>query len=164
MKKNAAQQLELYRQLTKSQNLAEVQITYRTKVKPAEREQITSSRDTYEILQRIYINEKIEHVEYFYIMLLNRANKVLGWVKISEGGICSTTADIRVIMQSALLSNATGIILSHNHPSGNAAPSHQDIQLTQRIKEGATILDISLLDHVIITTDRYYSFADEGRI
>lgn len=128
------------------------------------REQITCSRDTFDILKRIYSEDKIEYLEEFFVLLLNRANKVIGWVKISQGGLTCTVADPRLIFQAALLSNATSIILSHNHPSGSSRPSSQDIDLTRKIKEGGKLLDISLLDHVIVTTDAYYSFADEGII
>jgi len=95
---------------------------------------------------------------------LNQANKVLGVTTISEGGISETTADIRIILQAAILSNASGIILSHNHPSGNIQPSGDDNRITQRIKEAAKIVRISLLDHLIVSNETYYSFADEGLI
>lgn len=128
------------------------------------REKITCSRDTYDILKRIYSDDKIEYIEEFYVLLLNRANKVLGWMKVSLGGITGTVADPRIIFQAALLSNATSIIISHNHPSGNLQPSQADINLTRKIKDAGTILDITLLDHVIVTTEAFYSFADEGLI
>jgi DNA repair protein RadC len=95
---------------------------------------------------------------------LNRASKPLGWVKISQGGITGTVADPRLIFQAALLTNSSALILSHNHPSGNLNPSQADIELTRKIKEGGKILEISLLDHLIISGDGYYSFADEGMI
>jgi len=128
------------------------------------REKITCSRDSYDILKHIYSDDKIEYVEEFYVLLLNRANKVLGWMKVSLGGITGTVADPRIIFQAALLSNATSIIISHNHPSGNTNPSSADIELTRKIKAAGAFLDIVLLDHVIVTTEAYYSFADEGII
>ncbi len=162
MKLKPAEQLTLYRQLTKSETLSEVQMSYKPKVKPSELEKITSSYDSYQILKELYSEDKIEYIEQFVILLLNRANKVLGWVKVSQGGITGTVADPRIIFQAALVSNATSIILSHNHPSGNRNPSSADINLTKKVKEGGTLLDISVFDHLIITTDGYYSFADEG--
>jgi DNA repair protein RadC len=162
MKLKPAEQLTLYRQLTKSQNLAEVQMSYKAKVKSSEREKITSSRDSYDILKDLFNEDQIEYIEQFIILLLNRGNKVLGWVKVSQGGITGTVADPRIIFQSALLANATSLILSHNHPSGNTAPSSQDIELTRKIREGGRILEISVLDHLIVTVNGYYSFADEG--
>lgn len=83
---------------------------------------------------------------------------------ISEGGISETTADIRIILQAAILSKASGIIFSHNHPSGNIQPSGDDNRLTQRVKEAANIMKISLLDHLIVSNETYYSFTDEGLI
>lgn len=164
MKRTPAQQLQLYRQLIKSPNLSEVQMSYKTKVKPSELEKIMSSHDSYEILKDLYNDDQIEYVEQFIILLINRANKVLGWVKISQGGITGTIADPRIIFQAALMSNATSIILSHNHPSGNRNPSSADIDLTRKVTAGGKLLDISVMDHLIITTDGYYSFADEGMI
>lgn len=162
MKRTPAQQLQLYRQLTKSPNLAEVEMSYKSKVKPSERETIRSSYDGYQVLQNVYSDDRIEHVEEFIILLLNRCNKVLGWVKISQGGITGTVADPRIIFQAALITNATSIILSHNHPSGNRTPSSADIDLTKKISAAGKTLDISIYDHIIITTNGYYSFADEG--
>jgi len=96
-------------------------------------------------------------------MLLNRANKVLGISTISNGSLSGTLVDIRIIMQYALKANAHSIIVSHNHPSGNCKPSENDLSITQKIKEAGKILDISLLDHLILTPDdTYSSFADEG--
>jgi DNA repair protein RadC len=88
----------------------------------------------------------------------------LGIVHISEGGLDSTSADIRIIMQAAILGNASAMILSHNHPSGNKQPSNQDDLLTDRVKKAAKLFDIQLLDHIIVTDSGYYSYLDEGRI
>lgn len=164
MKQIPATQLKLYYQLTRCSNLAEVELSYKSKVKPSMREKIVCSRDTYDILKRIYDDTRIEHVEEFYVLMLNRGNNVMGWIKISEGGISSTTADVRIIFQAALLSNATSIVISHNHPSGNLQPSNADIQLTRKVKEAGKLLDIELMDHVIVSTEAYYSFADEGML
>jgi DNA repair protein RadC len=96
-------------------------------------------------------------------MLLNRSNAVLGMMKVSKGGISGTVTDVRVILQAAIKANASGIIVCHNHPSGNIQPSETDSRLTQKIKEAGQVMDIQLLDHLIITTEgRYYSFADNG--
>ena len=164
MKLTPADQLTLYRQLTKSPALSEVQMSYKSKVKTSELEKITSSRDSYLLLKDLYSDDHIEYIEQFIILLINRANKVLGWVKISQGGITGTIADPRIIFQAALMSNATSIILSHNHPSGNKNPSSADIDLTRKVHAGGKMLDITVMDHLIITTDGYYSFADEGMI
>ncbi len=122
--------------------------------------QISSSRDAYELISENW--EDVSYVESFKIILLNRANKVLGVTIISKGGMSGTTADPKVIFQAALKANASGIILSHNHPSGNLKPSQQDIDLTKKIKNAGKALDISVLDHLIITDSSFYSFNDEG--
>jgi DNA repair protein RadC len=98
-------------------------------------------------------------------MFMNRANRVIGINKLSFGGITGTVADIRLILGIALKTASTGIILSHNHPSGNLKPSFQDEQLTQKIKQAAELMDIKLLDHLIIgTNNEYISMADDGFI
>ena len=106
----------------------------------------------------------MQHVEETYALLLNRANKALGFSKISVGGTTGTIVDIKVIFQTALKSNASSIILCHNHPSGNLKPSEADIKITRSIKEAGKLMDIPLADHLIITDESYYSFADEGMI
>ena len=105
---------------------------------------------------------KIEYVEQFAILLLNRANEVLGVYKVSSGGITDTVADPKQIFTAALKANACSLVLSHNHPSGNLKPSKQDEELTRKIKEAGSYLDIKVLDHIIVTSETYYSFADEG--
>ena len=142
-------------------NLAEFEIFYRNKVRLSDMEKVCGSRDTYEVLQRIW-SPKIDHVEEFMVLCLNRANKVLGWAKVSQGGLSGTVADPKVIFQVAIKSNACSIILAHNHPSGNLKPSEADIQLTRKLKEAGVLLDLPVLDHLIVSSEGYYSFADEG--
>ena len=142
--------------------VAEVELVYRTKVKPSQRPKITTSVDAYEILQKIWNRDKIELVEEFKVLLLNRSNKVLGVLDASSGGITGTVADPRIILTAALKANAVGIVLSHNHPSGSVKPSRADEELTVKIREAARFLDMIVLDHIIITSEGYYSFADEG--
>ena len=102
--------------------------------------------------------------EYFKVLFLNQAKQVLGYTLISEGGITETCADIRVILQAALLTNSVAIILAHNHPSGNLKPSRQDMEITKQVKEAARLMRITVLDHLILTDAGYYSFADEGEL
>jgi len=142
--------------------VAEVELVYKSKVKASNRPVIGSSKDTYGVLRQSWDENKIEFVEQFKVMFLNKANKVLGIYDVSTGGISGTVADPRVIFVAALKANACGIIISHNHPSGNLKPSKQDEQLTEKIKQGGQLLEIRLLDHVIISTEGFYSFADEG--
>jgi len=100
------------------------------------------------------------------MLLLNRANKVLGITTISEGGLSGTVTDVRLIYQYAIKGNACGIIIAHNHPSGNSNPSESDLKITQKIKEAGNLLDIQLLDHIILTPEKeiFRSLADEGQI
>ena len=142
--------------------VAEVELIYKSKVKASERPQICSSRDAYQILIQAWDENKIEFVEQFKVLLLNRAHKVLGIYDVSTGGVSGTVADPKIIFVAALKANACGLVISHNHPSGNLKPSRQDEELTQKIKYGSQLLDIKLLDHVIITNETYFSFADEG--
>jgi DNA repair protein RadC len=150
----------------KTQNsISEVKLVYRTKVKASDRPQIKCSKDAYELFLGSWDQDTIEHIEEFKLMILNRSNTVLGIAAISKGGISGTVTDIRIILQLAIKSNASGLIVCHNHPSGNVNPSESDTRLTQKIKESGQIMDIQLLDHLIITpNDDYYSFADNGLI
>jgi DNA repair protein RadC len=104
------------------------------------------------------------HHEEFWVLLLNRSNRVIEKQKISQGGITGTVTDIRMILKTAIDHLATALILCHNHPSGNLQPSDADISITRRIKESALLMDISLLDHLIIAGKGYFSFADETMI
>ena len=104
----------------------------------------------------------MSHVEKFMILCLNRANKVLGWSRVSTGGISGCVADPRIIFQTALKANASSVIAAHNHPSGNKQPNQSDIALTKKLKEAGEFLDIQMLDHIILTVEEYYSGADEG--
>ena len=143
-------------------NLAEVQLIYKSKVPASQRRKITSSRDANDLLKENWNHDTLEHSEEFKVLLLNRSNAVLGIIAVSKGGISGTITDVRIILQAALKSNASGIIVCHNHPSGNLNPSESDTKITQKIKEAGNIMDIQLLDHLIINDEDYYSFADNG--
>lgn len=142
--------------------VAEIQLTYTYEVKPSLRPIVSVSRDAFNILIERWDTSKIEFVEQFKVMVLNRANKVLGICDISTGGTVGTVADPKLILVTAIKANACGIVLSHNHPSGNLKPSQADIDLTKKIRDGAKLLEIQLLDHIIVTSEGYFSFADEG--
>jgi DNA repair protein RadC len=120
---------------------------------------IKSSRDVFNLM--ISDLSDIPHEE-FWVLYLNRANKVIYKSLISIGGIHETVVDTRLILKCALENLAVGIVLVHNHPSGNTAPSEADKKLTAKLKEATKLLDINLLDHVIVAEKKYYSFADEG--
>jgi DNA repair protein RadC len=143
-------------------HVAEVELIYKTKVKASQRPQIRSSKDAYEILKQSWDENKIDLLEQFKIILLNRSNKVLGIYELSQGGITGTVADPRLIVAAALKANAVSLMLAHNHPSGGVKPSRQDEELTEKIKHGARFLDIQVLDHIILSNETYFSFADEG--
>ncbi|WP_162054689.1 JAB domain-containing protein [Pontibacter pamirensis] len=142
--------------------VAEIKLSYRAKVKPSERPVVICSTDCYNVLKESWDTGKIEFVEQFKVMLLNRDNKVLGIYETSTGGVAGTVADPKIIFVAALKACASSIVLCHNHPSGNLKPSAADLQLTKKIKQGGELLDIAVLDHIIITSESYYSLADEG--
>ena len=148
--------------LIMNNEVSEVKLSYKSKVKASERPKVLNSKASFDILLKLYDDDTIEYRETMKMMLLNRAGKVLGVMDISDGGTAGTTADIKVIMQCALLGNANGIILCHNHPSGNLQPSKEDTVLTQKVRSACDIMDMQLLDHIIISSEHYYSFADEG--
>lgn len=146
-------------------SVSEVTLSYRTKVNPKDRVKVTSSKDAYKLLFDSWNKNTIEHIEEFKLLLMNRSNSVLGILPISKGGISGTVTDIRLIFQGALKTNASGIIICHNHPSGNANPSESDRRITQKLKEAGNLMDIQLLDHLIILPiEGYYSFADDGML
>jgi DNA repair protein RadC len=126
---------------------------------PMEKQFITSSSDIARLLQS---RLKDHRHEVFIVVYLNRANKIKSIQDISKGGITGTVADPRIIIKKALEEDAVNIILCHNHPSGSLKPSRADEELTQKIKEAAEYLDIRVLDHIIVSEEGYYSFADEG--
>lgn len=151
--------------LNDKRGVSEVVLTYKTKVNPKDRAKITSSKDAYQLLFDAWNKNTIEHVEEFKLLILNRSNAVLGILTVSKGGISGTITDIRLIFQAAIKSNASAIIICHNHPSGNRFPSEADTRITYKIKEAGDLLDIKLLDHLIILPiEGYYSFADEGEL
>ena len=151
---------------TKQITIAEVKLVYRTMVKASERLQIKCSKDAFDIFMESWDPDSIEHIEEFKLMLLTRSNKVLGIASISKGGINGTVTDVRIILQYAIKANASGIIICHNHPSGNLQPSESDQAITRKIKDSGLLMDVQLLDHLIITVeeDSYYSFADNGLV
>jgi len=143
-------------------NIAEIEIRYSTKVRPSDRAKIEGSKDAADILQQIFPG--IEHREYFYVLLLNRGNQVLGYYEVSKGGISGTVVDVRLILQAAIKTSTSSIILAHNHPSGNLQVSDADKTVTTKIKNACTLLDIQVLDHIILGIGNYFSMADDGMI
>ena len=143
------------------QQISEIKVSY----KPINnRVKISSSKNVYETLLSIWSEDTIELLEEVKILLLNKANEILGVYHLSKGGVSGAFVDVKLVLSIALKGNASSLILAHNHPSGNLKPSQNDIALTKKVKDGAKLLDLVLLDHLIITTDSYYSFSDELKL
>jgi len=141
-------------------SIAEVQISYSSHVKAKDRMKVTGSKDAADAFRIFW--PAYDHIEFSYMLMLNRQNQILGYHQLSKGGMTGSVVDVRVIFQVALKSCATSLILAHNHPSGNLDVSDADRKITNQIKQAGVILDIPLLDHLIMTTDSYLSMADEG--
>ncbi len=120
---------------------------------------ITSSKDVYNIIFPLISD--LQHEE-FWVLLLNRSNKIIDKNKISQGGVAGTVIDVKIILKKAIEKLASSVILCHNHPSGNTDPSEADIGITRKLKEAAEVMDIKLLDHLIVADNSYFSFLDEG--
>ncbi|MCC9018461.1 JAB domain-containing protein [Flavobacterium lipolyticum] len=143
---------------------SEIELIYKTRVRASERPQIKSSRSTYELAMRTWDLGKIDFFEQFKVFLLDRSNKVLGIYEVSSGGTTGAFVDLRLLFSAALKANAKALIVIHNHPSGKTLPSVADRLITQKIKEAGIILDIVLIDHLIISSEDYYSFADSSSL
>lgn len=145
------------------QQVAEIQVSYRPAI--SRKPTIHSILDAYTEFLPFYSNDTIALQEQFFVMYLNRSNRLLGVFPVSSGGITGTCVDIRLILSVALKVVATGIILSHNHPSGSLDPSNADKMITNKIKDACSLMDIKLIDHLIISSEGgYYSFAEDGII
>ncbi|UAY55676.1 JAB domain-containing protein [Arachidicoccus terrestris] len=142
--------------------VSEIQLSYNPKVKASERPQITQPLDAYKIFLEGWDKNKLQLLEQFKVMLVNKAHRVLGVVEIASGGIAGTLVDARLIFATALKAAATGIILCHCHPSGNLKFSQDDVKLTKTLKAAGDLLDIKVLDHLIITAEAFTSLADYG--
>jgi len=124
---------------------------------------ITSSESAEKFIRQFY-GDDLEIFESFFILLLNRANETIGYAKISQGGIVGTVVDKKILLKYVVESLATGIILAHNHPSGNTNPSQADLNITKDLQQLCNLVDSEVLDHVILTADSFYSFADNGKL
>jgi DNA repair protein RadC len=138
-------------------------ITLRKDPTDFERVKIGSSKDAADYIRQFY-NGDIEIFESFFVLLLNRQNETIGYAKISQGGVTGTYVDTKIILKYVVDTFASGVIIAHNHPSGALTPSAQDDLITSKLKSAITLLDSSLLDHVILTSNNYYSYADNGKI
>lgn len=138
-------------------------ITLRKDPTDFERVKIGSSKDAADYIRQFY-NGDIEIFESFFVLLLNRQNETIGYAKISQGGVTGTYVDTKIILKYVVDTFASGVIIAHNHPSGGLTPSAQDDLITSKLKSAIALLDSSLLDHVILTSNNYYSYADNGKI
>ncbi len=144
---------------TLNSKVSEIAVSYKTSVKPSEQFQITGSNDAEKVFREIW-SDDMELREEFYMILLNRNSRVIGWYRISQGGVNETSVDPKLVFSIALKCLASSIIVAHNHPSGSLTPSTTDKNITERLTQGAQILGMQLLDHLIITKDSYYSFRE----
>jgi DNA repair protein RadC len=140
--------------------IAALELGRRRKLSEAlEKPKITSSKDAYNIIFPLISD--LQHEE-FWVLLLNRSNKIIDKNKISQGGVAGTVIDVKIILKKAIEKLASSVILCHNHPSGNTEPSEADMGITRKLKEAAEVMDIKLLDHLIVADNSYFSFLDEG--
>ena len=142
--------------------ITEVELIYRNKLKKADRPRIKSSLDAYNLLIHSWDQNKIDLLEEFKILLLDRNNACMGISNIAQGGVSACVVDPKIIFSTALKAKASGIILAHNHPSGNLFPSQNDFDLTAKLYAGAKLLEMAVLDHLVVTDVGYHSMADEG--
>lgn len=149
--------------MNKQKNTVEqVELIYRNKTKATDRPKAGSTSEAYNILRQDWDNDTINLVEEFKLMALDRNLRVMSIATISKGGMSGTIVDLKIVFATALLRRAQRIIVAHNHPSGNATPSNQDVSITQKIKKAGDLLDIPLDDHIIITDEGYCSMQEQG--
>lgn len=140
------------------------EITLKLKRGEVLKSKIATSKDAVEIFRKIWDTDTLEIYESVIVIFLNRSNNTIGWYKVSQGGISGTVIDNRLILVTALNCLASGIIICHNHPSGNTTPSEADIKVTLKLKQACDLLEISVLDHIILTEESHYSMADNNDI
>lgn len=142
--------------------VSEIKVSYYPK--KTSKIKMSSSAIIYSMMIEQWNKNTIQLQEEVKVVLLNRANHLIGIYELSKGGISSTIIDIKLVLSVALKCVASGIVLVHNHPSGNLVPSESDITVTKRIKKACSYVDITLLDHLIISNEGYYSFSDDGKL
>ncbi|WP_413998721.1 JAB domain-containing protein [Flavobacterium sp. W1B] len=145
-------------------NIPEIKISvsFDKVLKKSELIKITSANDAYQIFKRVFNADTFDWCEEVVMLCVNNSSKVVGFYKVSSGGMTGTVIDVRMIFTTALQCLATGIIIAHNHPSGTLQPSEADINITKKLKEAGQFLDIKVMDHLIITDENFFSFANEG--
>lgn len=149
-------------QFAHSPRLAELRAVYRSRLKPEERHIIYAPRDAADYLRTIWNKRTIELVEDFVVLYLNVRHEVLGWVKVSSGGISAAQVDQRIVFAIALQTASSAIVVAHNHPTGDLEPSPEDKHLTTRFRDAGQMLRVKLLDHIIISRYASFSFNEHG--
>lgn len=144
--------------------VAEVELVYRNRTRPEDRIRVVQSKTANDVLREHWDDNKLELVEQFKILLLDRSSRCLGVSDIATGGVHHCLIDAKLVFATALKARASQLILAHNHPSGNLQPSQNDIDLTKTLSNGAKLLDMKVIEHLILTRQGYYSFADNGLI
>lgn len=144
--------------------LREIRIQYSLPDPQPPKTKVTNSEEAYRLLLDDWNMDVIDCQEEFKVLMLNRSNEVLGIYPQSKGGISTTIVDVRLVFSVALKCLASTLILAHNHPSGSLLPSHADIQLTRKLTQAGKLLEIPVVDHLIVTREGYYSFADQGTL
>ena len=143
-------------------NLGEVDVVYRYTDTLNDRPEIKTAEDAIEIFKQLFNAEKLGLQEQFVAVYLNRCNKVIGTSNLFTGGVSGTVVDMKILLSVGLKLMASSILVSHNHPSGKLKPSQADLNLTKNLQQASKSLEIQILDHIIITENHYFSFADEG--
>jgi DNA repair protein RadC len=151
-----------YQRRPSTHGIAEIELVYRCQGPKRSRRKITCAQDAYLVLRPFWPKDTICLYEQFRILLLDRANYVLGVTLLSSGGIAGSVMDPKLVFVTALKAKASSLILAHNHPSGNKQPSRIDFTITRQLKEAGILLELPVLDHLILTADGYYSMADQG--
>lgn len=142
--------------------VAEVELTYKPTRK--KKHSVLTTDDAYKFIRSTFSNDTIEYREYFKVFMLNNNCEIIAYNTIGTGGLTECAADVRLIMQVALLTNATQMILAHNHPSGKTKPSRDDDRLTNQVVDAARLLRLRVIDHIIVAKDDYYSYSENGKI
>lgn len=145
----------------KTNNSTLERITLKKENTDFKRVKITTSKESEEVIRQFYFDD-IEIYESMFILLLNRSNNTIGYAKISQGGTAGTVVDVKIIAKFAIEGLSSGVILAHNHPSGNTQPSQPDKEITAKVKNALKLFDIQLIDHVILTKESYFSFSNAG--
>ena len=146
----------------RSPKLSELKVTYRRSGRASDRKRMTGAMSAADYLKSVWDRDRIELVEEFLMLCLDGANRPIGWLKVSTGGLAASQVDIRVVLSIALQTASSSLIVAHNHPSGELSPSPEDIVVTNRLKEASALVGIRLLDHLIITKESWFSFLDHG--